>query len=142
MLAICYFTAPPTTCVGDALARAVPLVAGAVVVIVDAFQLTVWKARHLTCFRGETQQDLSLSSDTRDTLRHGVRLGLRCCCTCAGPTAVLLVVGVMDLHARVVVMATITAECLVPHGLSVVRTFGAIFMLAGSFWIAQAAALV
>ena len=42
--------------------------------------------------------------------RHGVRLGLHCSYCCAGLTANLLVVGVMDLRAMAVTGAAITLE--------------------------------
>ena len=36
-----------------AVARAVPIGVGVVVLVVGAFQFTAWKARHLACCRGE-----------------------------------------------------------------------------------------
>jgi predicted metal-binding membrane protein len=42
--------------------------------------------------------------------RHGLCLGLHCSYCCAGLTAILLVIGVMDLRAMAVVTAAITVE--------------------------------
>jgi hypothetical protein len=47
-------------------------------------------------------------------LQHGLRLGLHCGACCAGLTAILLVIGVVDLRVMAVVTAAITpnAFCL------------------------------
>ena len=42
--------------------------------------------------------------------RHGLCLGLHCSYCCVGLTAILLVIGVMDLRAMAVVTAAITIE--------------------------------
>jgi predicted metal-binding membrane protein len=43
---------------------------------------------------------------------HGLRLDLHCSYCCAGLTAILLVIGVMDLRVMAVVTAAITVERL------------------------------
>jgi predicted metal-binding membrane protein len=70
-----------------------------------------------------------------------LRLGLHCACSCAAPTAVLLVGGVMDLRAMAVVTAAITAERLAPDGARVARAAGAIAIGAGLLLIGRAAGL-
>ena len=55
--------------------------------------------------------------------------------------AILLVIGVMDLRAMVVVSAAITLERLAPAGERVARATGAIIVGAGLFLIARAAGL-
>src|SRR5262249_28313719 len=74
------------------VARVVPLAGGVVVLIAGAVQFTRWKAHQLACCRDAP----ALPTNARAALRHGLRLGLRCSYCCAGLTAILLVVGVMD----------------------------------------------
>lgn len=56
----------------------------------------------------------------------------------AGQTAILLVLGVMDLRAMALVTAAITLERLAPAGESVARALGAVAVRAGLFLIACA----
>jgi predicted metal-binding membrane protein len=124
-----------------ALARAVPLAAGVVVLIAGALQLTAWKARHLDCCRESPGCGRTLPADPGTAWRHGLRLGLQCCQCCAGPMAILLVLGVMDLRVMAVVTAAITAERLAPAGEGVARALGAAAVGAGLFLIARAAGI-
>jgi len=124
-----------------ALARAVPLAVGAVVLIAGALQFTAWKARHLACCRDAPGRGRTLPSDAGTAWRHGLRLGLHCSCCCAGLTAILLVIGVMDPRAMAVVAAAITVERLAPAGERVARATGAVAVGAGLFLIARAAGL-
>jgi predicted metal-binding membrane protein len=124
-----------------ALARAVPFAAGAVVLIAGALQFTAWKAHHLACCRAEKDGCRTLPADTSAAWRHGLRLGLHCGYCCANWTAILLVIGVMDLRAMAVVTAAITAERLAPDGERVARALGAIVVAAGLLLMARAAKL-
>jgi predicted metal-binding membrane protein len=72
---------------------------------------------------------------------HGLRYGLHCSCCCAGLTAVLLAIGVMDLRAMALVMAAITIERLAPAGERVARGVGVVVIGAGLLLIARAAGL-
>ena len=54
-------------------------------------------------------------------------------------TAILLVIGVMDLRAMAVVAAAITVERLAPAGERVARAIGAVAVGAGFFLVARAA---
>jgi len=121
------------------LARAAPLVAGAVVLIAGAIQFTAWKADHLACFRDAPAH--SLPADAAAALRHGLRLGLHCSACSAGPTAILLVSGLMDLRVMAVVTAAITLERLAPAGEAIARLIGAVACTAGFLLIAHAAGL-
>ena len=125
-----------------ALARAVPVAASAVVLIAGVLQFTAWKARHLACCRGETRPVGIVPADAGTALRHGMRLGFHCCCSCAGPTAILLVTGVMNLGTMALVAAAITVERLAPAGERVARVIGAAVVGAGLFLIVRAAGLV
>jgi predicted metal-binding membrane protein len=121
------------------LARAAPITVALVVLIAGALQLTAWKARRLACCRETPGCGRALPADAGTAWRHGLRLGLRCISCCAGPTAILLAIGVMDLRAMAVVTAAITAERLAPGGLRVARATGTIAIAAGLFLIARAA---
>ena len=120
-----------------ALARAVPIAVGGVVLIAGALQFSAWKARQLACCRNAPGHGRALPADAGAAWRLGLRLGLDCCLCCAGPTAVLLVIGVMDLPAMAAVTAAITLERLAPGGERVARATGAIAIGAGLFLIAS-----
>ena len=82
-----------------------------------------------------------MPADAGTAWRHGMRLGLHCSCCSAGLTAILLVIGVMDLRVMAVVTAAITAERLAPAGERVARAIGVVVVGAGLFLIARAAGL-
>jgi len=127
----------------SALARAVPVAVGVVVLIAGALQFSPWKARQLACCRAAPDLRRRVPADAttawRDGLRLGLRLGVHCSYCCAGPTAILLVVGVMDLRAMAVVTAAITVERLAPAGTRVARAIGAVVVAAGLWLIVRAA---
>src|SRR6185503_13375924 len=102
-----------------ALSRAVPTALGVIVLIAGACQFTAWKAQHLACCR--ESRGRTLPPDAGTAWRHGMRLGLHCSCCSAGLTAILLVMGVMDLRVMAVVTTAITAERLAPAGDRVAR---------------------
>jgi predicted metal-binding membrane protein len=124
-----------------ALARAVPIVIGVVVLIAGALQFTAWKAHHLACCREAPGRGRALPVNTGTAWRHGLRLGLHCTHCSAGLMAILLVIGAMDLRAMAVVAAAITVERLAPAGERVARATGAVVVGAGLFLIARAAGL-
>ena len=119
-----------------ALARAVPIAAGMVVLIAGALQFTEWKARHLACCRELPRRGRPLPGGAGAALRQGLRLGLHCGYCCAGLMAILLVIGVMDLRAMAVVAAAITIERLAPAGERVARSIGALVVGTGLLLIA------
>jgi predicted metal-binding membrane protein len=119
-----------------ALARAVPIAIGVVVLIAGALQFTAWKAHHLACCREAPGRGRTLPADAGTAWRHGLRLGLHCTQCCAGPMAILLGLGVMDLRAMTVVAAGITVERLAPSGERVARAIGAVVVVAGLLLIA------
>jgi len=124
-----------------ALARAVPIAVGVVVLLAGSLQLTAWKARHLACCREAPGRGRTLPANAGTAWRHGLHLGLHCSYCCAGLMAILLVIGVMDLRAMAVVAAAITMERLAPAGELVARATGAIVVGAGLVLIARAAGL-
>jgi predicted metal-binding membrane protein len=122
-----------------ALASAVPIAAGVVVLIAGALQFTPWKARHLACCREAASRVRALPADAGAALRHGLRLGLHCIRCSAGLMAILLVLGVMDLRAMAVVTAFMNVERLAPAGDRVARVVGVAVVGVGVVLIAQAA---
>jgi len=120
------------------LALAVPLAVGVVVLIAGALQLTSWKAHHLACSREAPGLGCASPTDAGTAWRHGLHLGLHCSASSGGLTAILLVIGVMDLSAMAVVTAAITVERLAPGGDRVARVIGAVTVVAGLLLIARA----
>jgi predicted metal-binding membrane protein len=125
----------------SALARLLPVAVAAVVLIAGAVQFTAWKARHLECCREAPGRGRVLPADARTAWRHGLSLGLHCSYSCAGLTAILLVVGMMDLRAMVAVTAAITLERFAPAGQRAAHAIGAVAVASGLFLIARAAGL-
>jgi len=110
------------------VAAAQPFASGIVVLVAGALQFTGWKARHLACLQ-------TLPPGIGDGWRQGLRLGLHCGCGCAGWTAILLAVGLMNVAAMAVVTIALTAERLVPAGGLTARTTGAAALVAGAAMI-------
>jgi len=123
------------------LARAVPFAAGVVVLSAGALQLSAGKARHLACCRAAPGHGRTLAPDAATAWRHGLHLGLSCTLCCAAPTAILLVLGVMDLRAMALVTAAITAERLAPRGEVVARALGLLAVAGGALLVARAVGL-
>ncbi len=121
-----------------ALARAVPLAGGTVVLIAGVGQFTAWKARQLACCQQAAGRAHALAASAGVAWRHGLRLGLNCSCCCAGPTAILLVLGVMDLRMMALTTLAISAERLAPAGERIARVTGGVAVAAGLLLIARA----
>ncbi len=121
------------------LSQYVPLAAGIVILAAGALQFTAWKQRQLACCRAAPDSRCFLREDAGAAWACGIRLGLRCVACCAGLTAILLVIGVMDLGAMVMVAAAITAERVLPRGERVARVIGVAAVVAGLYFICRAA---
>jgi predicted metal-binding membrane protein len=124
-----------------ALTRYVPIGAGAVVLLAGALQFTAWKARQLTFCQETPRLGDTLPDDVRTAWRHGLRLGQHCTFSCAGLTAILLAVGVMDFRVMLVVASAITAERFAPNRARVARAIGTIAVATGLSLIAVAVRL-
>jgi predicted metal-binding membrane protein len=122
-----------------ALARAVPIAAGWVVVIAGALQFTKWKAQRLTSCREAPWRGHGLSIHPAKAWRLGLHLGLHCGLSCANLTAVLLVVGVMDPRAMAAITVAITAERLAPAGARAAQVIGFFVVGAGLTLVVRAA---
>jgi predicted metal-binding membrane protein len=117
------------------LARSVPVAVGVVILLAGSLQFTTWKARHLAYCVGAPGPGRTPTVGMRAAWRHGLLLGVHCVQCCAGLMAILLVIGVMDLRAMVVVAAAITVERLAPSGQRVARITGAVVVATGTFLI-------
>ncbi len=119
------------------LARAAPAASGLVVLGAGLAQFTPWKARRLACCRTPA---CHAATSPGGALRRGLALGLDCGACCAGPTAALLVVGMMDLWAMAAVTLAITLERLAPGGMRFARASGVVAVVAGLAMVARAIA--
>jgi predicted metal-binding membrane protein len=118
-----------------ALAGAVPVTVGVIVLIAGALQFTAWKARQLACCRAVPGCGCTVPADAGAAWRYGLRLGLHCSYCCAGLTMILLVIGVMDLRVMAAVATATTS------GDRVARAIGVIVVGAGLLLVARAAGL-
>ena len=109
------------------IARATPITGGVVVLVAGALQFTRWKAHHLALCR----EVWATPRNAAAALKCGLRLGLHCSLSSAGLTAILLIVGLMDLRVMAAVTAAITIERLAPDGQRVARAIGAAVLVAG-----------
>jgi predicted metal-binding membrane protein len=149
--ALCYFLVwtavgaaiyPPT--MGFPIAR----YAGAAFVVAGVVQLTPWKLRWLARCRAFQCVIPSVSEGpggaggaphTRPGpsltlgMTWGLRMGLDCALCCTGYTLVLLVTGMMNWTAMILVTAAITAERLLPCPALLARAFGVILIVAAAF---------
>lgn len=124
-----------------ALASAMPIAPGVLVLVAGFLQFTAWKARRLACCREVPGCDWVLPANARTSWRQGLRLGVHCVHCCFGLTAVLLGLGVMDLRVMAVVAAAITIERAAPAGERVARAIGVLMVGAGLLLIVRAAGL-
>jgi predicted metal-binding membrane protein len=116
------------------VSRVIPLASGVVLAIAGASQFTSWKARQLACCL-ESPACCARPRDRGNAWQHGLRLGVQCVSCCLGPTAALLVIGIMDLRAMAVVALAICAERLAPAGERAARVIGAALIVAAPFFI-------
>jgi predicted metal-binding membrane protein len=121
-----------------ALARTVPIAVGVVVFVAGALQFSKWKAHYLACCGEEPVRGSTLSADAGTAWRTGLHFGIHCGLSCTNLTAILLVIGVMDLRAMAAVTAAITAERLLPARERVARAIGTAVIGAGLILIARA----
>jgi predicted metal-binding membrane protein len=118
------------------VSRATPWLAAFTVLAAGGLQFARWKARLLRCCHREEGCCGGLA--TAMALRAGARLGLRCVYCCASLTAVLLVIGVMDLLAMALVTIAISAERLMRAGGATPRAIGVALLGVGSVFLMRA----
>lgn len=120
------------------IAEAVPVAAGGVVFIAGTLQFTRWKAHHLARCREAPGYDCALTSRAAAAWQLGLNFGLHCGLSCANLTAILLVVGVMDVRIMAAVTAAITLERLTPGSERIARAIGAVVAVGGFLLIVSA----
>ncbi len=120
------------------LARAAPLASGLIVALAGGFQLSSAKARYLACCRAMPRCREAAPCARFAPLRHGMHLGLHCCGCCAGLTAMLLAVGVMNGWAMMFTATAIAAERFARDGNQAARIVGVLLLVIGGTLIARA----
>jgi predicted metal-binding membrane protein len=105
--------------------------AGAVVLWAGVIQCTQWKAIRLVRCRDAFAPGCVMPCGPRTAFRDGWRFGIDCGLSCAAPTAILFVVGLMDVRAMAAITLVITAERLAPMGTRIARVTGAVAFCAG-----------
>lgn len=119
------------------LARAVPVLGALAVLTAGVLQFTPWKERHLACCRAKSGPTDLFSYGS--AFRHGLRLGLHCLCCSAGPTAILALLGIMDMGLMTAITAAITIERLAPSNWHAARGIGFLMVSAGLAMLARGA---
>ncbi len=117
--------------------RSLPLAACGVVALAGAFQFTPWKARLLACCRDVSTCARSRLGNMRSAWMHGLWKGLHCAGCCAGPTAILLMVGLMDLRAMAVFAAVLFLERVETRGMRIAHASGALMLAAAAVMAAR-----
>jgi len=109
-----------------------PAVTGAVFLCAGALQCSRWKANLLSRCRDAFAPGCTVApGNIRLAWQSGCRLGARCVLSCIAPTAILFVVGLMDLRAMAAITGAIFAERLAANGLRIARLTGALALGAG-----------
>jgi len=122
----------------EALAGAVPVLAGGAIMAIGALQFTEWKARRLFCCRQALTHDhCPLPRGSGAALRLGFRLSVECLACCGGLMLALLVIGAMDPVSMVAVTAAITLERLAPDGRLSARLVGIAALGTGFYLVMQ-----
>jgi predicted metal-binding membrane protein len=97
------------------ISRVIPLATGIVTSIAGLLQFTAWKARRLACCREARGCHRGLPAG-ESAWRYGLRLGIQCMHCCLELTAVLIVIGVMDLGVMAIVALATGVERMTPAG--------------------------
>jgi predicted metal-binding membrane protein len=121
-----------------AVARAMPLAAGAVIVTIGMLQFSAWKARRLECCRNAPACASSLLQGPRSAWQTGLHLGFDCCLCCGSLMMIVLVIDVMDLATMAGVTAAISIERLVPFARRAAQMVGLLVVTLGVVLTADA----
>ena len=117
----------------EPFARAAPVAFGVVLLLTGLNQFAPWKSRQLACCRAKPPGELNAAS----ALRFGLNLGRNCVACCLGFMLTLMVLGVMDLTAMLLVTIGISLERLAPNPVRIARGTGAIIAVAGLVMIVR-----
>ncbi len=118
-------------------ARLAPLAGALVVLFAGLSQFSIWKA-HLLSNCGGSPDTLPAHRGIAGAYRDGAALGLRCCLSCAGPMALLIAGGLMNLHLMLCVTLAVTAERLLPPEMRIAQATGAAMAAAGLLLLVRA----
>ncbi len=111
------------------LSTLVPTATGVVLIIAGLLQFTRWKRRQLARCGQMPDAGFVLPPTPGNALLHGLRLGSRCAKCCAPLTAMLLVLGAMDMRYMAVMTLATTLERLPHIGVRSARLIGAAAVL-------------
>jgi predicted metal-binding membrane protein len=114
----------------EILSRAVPMLSGAVLLAAGAFQFTRWKMTGLLRCRSPFGC-ASVCPEREANFRLGCKQGAACCVCCAGPTMILVVLGMMNPLVIVGVTLVIAAEKILPRPEIVARIVGIAAIVGG-----------
>ena len=117
-----------------ALAPALPIARGVVLVAAGWVQLTPWKARHLACCR----EGRPRTARPGVAWRRGITLGVDCVLCCVPFMTLLVVTGMMNLTTIALTALAITVERLAREPARVVRLAGLLVIAAGAWEIVRA----
>ena len=126
-----------TAMLSPAMATSSPYLAGAILIVAGAYQLTPWKGACLTHCRSPLGFLMTNWHDGRlGALQMGARHGAYCLGCCWGLMCVLFVVGVMNLVWVAALTGFVLLEKIGPAGTVVARVAGAVMVLVGILLIA------
>ena len=121
-----------TALLSPAMTASSPYLAGTILIVAGAYQLTPWKGACLTQCRSPLG---FLMTNWRDgglgALQMGIRHGAYCLGCCWALMCVLFVVGVMNLIWVAMLTAFVLLEKIGPAGTIVARAAGAVMVVAG-----------
>jgi predicted metal-binding membrane protein len=121
-----------TALLSPAMTASSPYLAGAILVVAGAYQLTPWKGACLTQCRSPLGFLMTNWRDGRlGALQMGIRHGAYCLGCCWALMCVLFVVGVMNLLWVATLTVFVLLEKIGPAGIIVARAAGAAMVLAG-----------
>ena len=122
------------------LSQLTPMLSGIALIFAGVVQFSAWKMSALRRCRARGCDSL-LNAGVIGGWRYGLRQGMACGICCAAPMIALLVLGMMNLVAMIVIAAVIAAEKLLPHPERTARGFGVVAILAGMGMVVRAALL-
>jgi predicted metal-binding membrane protein len=126
-----------TAMLSPSMAASSPFLAGAILIVAGAYQLTPWKGACLTHCRSPLGFLMTNWRDGRlGALQMGVRHGAYCLGCCWALMCVLFVVGVMNLVWVAALTGFVLLEKVGPAGTIVARVSGAALVLVGILLIA------
>ncbi len=112
------------------LSRAVPLLAGASLIVAGLVQFTGWKMTHLLRCRSQFGCAASCP-ENKTSFGLGCKQGIACCACCSVLMITQLVLGIMNPIVMILVAIVIAAEKLFPRPEIVASVVGIATMVAG-----------